>query len=179
MGPYYSQYGLYIISKYPGYYLKYFVWPNTCKYYAPPVEFLNCYNSGEDSVKSLAKQWFKYKNSKRIVRVKDLHVSVLDYYPILTGIANVIFFFGLLCLMSLGFFKSKTHIRDSLLIVTIFWLANAFFTILSSSAALRFQAFPIILTTLFALTSLDLMIKTAALQDERKKNLLSYKGIHA
>jgi hypothetical protein len=173
MGPFYSQFGLYMIGKYPGYYLKYFIWPNACKYYAPPVEFLGIYNSGEDSVKPPAIQWFQYKNARRMVRLKNLHVSVLDYYPILTGTVNVVFSLTLLCLMSLGFFRLNASARNSVLLVTFFWLANAFFTILSSSAALRFQAFPIILVTLFALTTLDLMFKIAVIQDEKKKGLIN------
>lgn len=169
MGPFYSQYGLYIISHYPGHYLQYFIWPNACKYYALPVEFLEQYNSGEDSVKPPAMQWFKYKNPKRIVRLKDLHVTVLNYYPILTGIVNVLFLFILLCLMSLGFFRNKTPLRNAILLITIFWLANAAFTILSSSAALRFQAFPAVLTTLVVLAAIDQMVKTAKLQEQQKK----------
>ena len=171
MGPFYSEYGIYIISKYPLHFLEYFIWPNTCKYYAPPVEFLENYNSGEDSVKLGAIQWFGYKNSKMHVRVKNLKVNMLDYYPILTGTINVVYLLGLLCLISLGFFKHRTTLRNSILLVTIFWLGNAFFTIFSSSAALRFQAFPIILVTLFALLVIDLMYRTALKQEEDRKRL--------
>jgi hypothetical protein len=176
MGPFYSQYGLYIISQYPSYFLQYFIWPNTCKYYAPPVEFLDHYNSGEDSVKPPAVQWFGYKSAKRKVRTKGLEVKILNYYPILTGTINVIYLVTLFCIISLGFFRSKTPVRNSIILITLFWLGNAFFTIFSSSAALRFQAFPIILATLFAFILIDLMYKTALKQEEEQKRLLAARG---
>ena len=172
MGPFYSEYGLYIIRKYPLYYLQYFIWPNTCKYYAPPVEFLDHYNSGEDSVKPPAKVWFKYTTLKAKVRTKDLNVSILNYYPILTGVINVVFLFSFLCLISVGFLKNKTPIRNSIILLTLFWLGNAAFTILSSSAALRFQATPIILVTLFSFTLIDLLYKTALQQEQERKQLI-------
>jgi len=172
MGPFYSEYGLYIIRKYPLYYLQYFIWPNTCKYYAPPVEFLDHYNSGEDSVKPPAKIWFKYTTLKAKVRTKDLNVSILNYYPILTGVINVLFLFSFLCLISVGFLKNKTPIRNSIILLTLFWLGNAAFTILSSSAALRFQATPIILVTLFSFTLIDLLYKTALQQEQERKQLI-------
>jgi len=37
------------------------------------------------------------------------------------------------------------------------WLLNAGFTIFASSAALRFQSFPILLTTVFAMLLVDWM----------------------
>jgi hypothetical protein len=171
MGPLYSEFGLSIIAKYPFHFLKYFVWPNACKYYAPPVEFLEKYNSGENMVKPPAIQWFGYKSPKVIVHTKNLKVHMLDYYPILTGTINAIFLLSLLCLLSLGFFSSKTNIRSSILLIVIFWLANAFFTIFASSVALRFQAFPIILITVFAFIAIDLMLKTAIKQEAERKNL--------
>jgi len=173
MGPYYSHYGMHIISKYPGYYFKYFVWPNACKYYAPPIEFLDHYNSGEDSVKPLAMQWFGYTTAKRLIRVKTLEVSMLNYYPILTGIVNAVYLVSILCLTMLGFFKKRTPVSDTLLVVTFLWVVNAIFTIFSSSAALRFQAFPIILVTLFAVTLIDLMIKNATSPDEANASSLN------
>ena len=173
MGPFYTQYGLYIISKYPVHFLEQFVWPNACKYYAPPVEFLEAYNSGENSVKPLAVQWFGFKSAKVTVRLKDLNVHLLNYYPILTGTVNVIYLLSLLCLLSLQFFRHKTSIRNSISLATFFWLCNAFFTIFSSSAALRFQAFPIILITVFASVAIDHMFKIAIQQENDRNVLLS------
>ena len=39
------------------------------------------------------------------------------------------------------------------------WLLNAGFTIFASSAALRFQSFPVFLTTKFALLLVDWMVQ--------------------
>jgi hypothetical protein len=171
MGPIFSEYGLYIISKYPLYFLEYFVWPNACKYYAPPVEFLDSYNFGESTVKQPAIEWFDYKSSKVFVRTKNLKVTILNHYPLLTGTINVIFILSLLCLLNLGFFRAKTNIRNSIILTSIIWLGNAFFTIFASSVALRFQAFPIILITIFSFIAIDLMFKTAIRQEADRNNL--------
>jgi hypothetical protein len=172
MGPFYSKYGLYIIRKYPAFYIQDFIWPNICKYYAPPVEFLDHYNSNEDSIKQPALLWFNIKNPKALIRVKTLEVKMLDYYPIMAGIANVVFLLNTICLVILGFFRQRTPNRDSIILIALFWLANAFFTILASSVALRFQAFPVILVTMSSFLLIDLMVKMARMQDEMKQNLI-------
>ena len=174
MGPLYGEYGLSIIGKYPVEFLKYFIWPNTCKYYSLPVEFLQCYNSCEITAKKPAVQWFEYKTSKISTRTKSLHVTILNYYPILTGAINLIYLFSLLCLISLKFFKFRSATRASILLAATFWLTNASFTIFCSSAALRFQAFPVVITTVFALTMVELMCKMA-LQQDKKHSLSSMK----
>jgi len=90
----------------------------------------------------------------------------------MAGIANVVFLLNTICLIILGFFRQRTPNRDSVILIALFWLANAFFTILASSVALRFQAFPVILVVMSAFLLIDLMFKTARMQDEMKKDLI-------
>lgn len=161
MGPLYKEYGIYIIKQYPWHYIKYFLWPNANKYYAPPVEFLSTYNSGKDSVTSIAQVWFKYKSQKMTTRVKSLNINTLNFYPILTGIMNMVFLCCILCFAILNGFKTNSLFRKCILMVTTIWLTNAMFTIFASSAALRFQSFPILIVTIFALLLIDWVCKTA------------------
>ncbi|MDR3716741.1 MAG: hypothetical protein P4L51_28370 [Puia sp.] len=155
MGPLYGQYGKYIIRQYPGFYAKYFLWPNTLKYYAPPLEFLANYNSGSDSVNESAKTWFGYRSRRVRTRMKSSAIHVLEFYPILSGVINVVMLFSLLAFTLLNGWKTDTPFRKGVFLIGAFWLLNAGFTIVASSAALRFQAFPIILTTFFSLLLVD------------------------
>jgi hypothetical protein len=155
MGPFYKEYGVLIIKKYPWHYLRYFTWPNANKYYAPPVEFMESFNSGKDWVPRVAKNWFGYKSTKLKTRTKNLEVHVLDFYPILSGIINVVMLLGLISFASLKGFADKNPLRYAIMLGGTIWLLNAGFTIVASSAALRFQSFPIILTTTFTVILID------------------------
>lgn len=155
MGPFYKEYGLYIIKRYPWQFAKYFIWPNSHKYYAPPVEFLQVYNGGKDSVPQLARTWFGYKNGKLWTRTKDPEVTVLNYYPILSGIINIVMLFGLIFYSLLNGFNRNNYLRSAIILGGTVWLLNAAFTISASSAALRFQSFPILISTIFSFLIID------------------------
>lgn len=157
MGPLYKSYGLYIIRQYPWQFVKSFMWPNARKYYAPPVEFLEDYNSGQKYVTDQAKTWFGYTSTKVKTRMLDGKVRILNFYPILSGIINIVMLFGLLYYILLKGWQYNTVFNKILIMGGAVWLINAAFTIFASSAALRFQSFPIILTTAFALLLVDWM----------------------
>lgn len=155
MGPFYKEYGQYMIKKYPWHFAKHFIWPNSLKYYAPPIEFLQVYNGGKDSVPQLARTWFGYKTGKLWTRTKDPEVTVLNYYPILSGIINVVMLFGLIFFSLLNGFNSNNYLRSAIILGGTIWLLNAGFTISASSAALRFQSFPILISTIFSALIID------------------------
>jgi hypothetical protein len=166
MGPFYKEYGVYMIKKYPIYFLKYFIWPNALKYYSPPVEFLETYNSGKDSVMSICQLWFRYTNLKLTTRTVDNKVHILDFYPILTGIINVVMLCCLICFLLLKAWRHNRMFGYGVLIGGTIWTLNAGFTIFASSAALRFQSFPILLTTSFALLLIDFIAQVANSKNE-------------
>lgn len=162
MGPLYKEYGTYILKQYPLQYAQYFIWPNFIKYYAPPAEFLEFYNGGYDSVHPRAVTWFRYSSDKIHSRIKDPRAYPLEVYPILTGIMNVVLVCCLACYIWLGGWRQQNNFNRTVLLVTITWLLNAVFTIVSSPAAIRLQAFPILLETTFALVLVDWLWKLAA-----------------
>ncbi|WP_146304814.1 hypothetical protein [Chitinophaga pinensis] len=53
VGPLFSEYGAYLIKQYPVTFTQYYLVPNTMKYYAPPVEFLDTYNMGKTVLRLL------------------------------------------------------------------------------------------------------------------------------
>jgi hypothetical protein len=155
MGPLYKDYGLYIIKQYPIYYARYFLWPNANKYYAPPVEFLGYYNSGMNYVTPETKSWFHYNSQVVKTRMENNEVWILDFYPILSGIINVVIFCSLICYSILRGWRYDMVFAKTTLLGAMVWFLNAAFTICASSAALRFQSFPILLTATFAMLLVD------------------------
>jgi protoporphyrinogen oxidase len=162
MGPFFKEYGTYILKQYPLQYAEHFMWPNFIKYYAPPAEFLGFYNDAKDSVSPIAKSWFHYPSTKVYSRIKDPKAYLLDIYPILTGIMNVVLLCCLACYTWLKGWRSQRHFRKTLALVTAIWLINAAFTIVASPAAIRLQAFPLLLETTFALILVDWLWKLAS-----------------
>jgi hypothetical protein len=159
MGPFYSSYGLYIIKKYPMHFLRNFVWPNSRKYLAPPLEYLEYYNYGTTTVPESAWKWFGYTNNQVKTRMKSSKVWILQYYPPLVIIINLIMISGLLAYLFLKGWQFNKTFHKTILLVGFVWMVNAAFTILASSVALRFQAFPVLYNTIFSLLLIDWMIK--------------------
>lgn len=175
MGPLYKDYGIYIIRQYPWQFLKYFIWPNALKYYAPPEEFLEYYNSGKKNVTVEAKKWFGYDSQKVNTRMKSEKVVVLSYFPILTGIINVVLFCCIFCYILLKGWKQNPRFHRGLLVGSSIWILNAFFTITASSAALRFQSFPITITTIYAILLIGWMADLITVTNQ--KRVLNYQKI--
>ena len=159
MGPIFQEYGSYIICHYPKEFALYYMWPNFLHYYAPPVEFLEQYNMGKDSVREIAQSWFRYKSTKVYARIKDETFNILDIFPVFAGIINIVMLCSLLCFIVLQGFHKKTQVRNAILVGAIFWIINAVFTIFASPAALRFQSFPLIVVTTFSALLLDWMFR--------------------
>ncbi|TDX01856.1 hypothetical protein [Dinghuibacter silviterrae] len=168
MGPLYKDYGLYIIAHYPRHFAQYFLWPNAQKYYAPPVEFLSTYNSGRANTAAIAARWFRYKNLRVSTKTGGLEIHMLDFYPILSGVTNVVMLFGLMCYFILAGFKQNTQFRKGILLGATVWLLNAGFTIFASSAALRFQVFPILLSSTFMTLLIDWLAQMASIKQNIK-----------
>lgn len=169
MGTFYKSYGFYIIQQYPLKYALYFLWPNMLKYYAPPVEFLASYNSNHDYVLPIARRWFGYKSTKVTTRTKNLSIGMLDFYPIMAGVSNVVMLCGMVCFTILKGFQINILFRKGVMLAGVLWLLNALFTIFASSAALRFQSFPVLLAITFALLLMD-WIWTMGIIEEKKSD---------
>jgi len=76
--------------------------------------------------------------------------------------------FGILGFAILRGFRMKVLFRKGVIIAGIVWLLNAAFTILASSAALRFQAFPIVITSIFSLLLIDWICKMGIIEREKR-----------
>jgi hypothetical protein len=177
MGPFFKEYGLHIITKYPGQFLQHFIWPNAQKYYAPPVEYLGKYNNGFNTTQRIAKAWFNYRDTKMYTRIKSNENLILNYYPALSAFTNAVMLCGLVCYVVLQGWKQKGNFRIGVLLAGIVWLLNAGFTILASSAALRFQSFPLMLTTIFSLFLLEWLWSIAFTKENLKNEVVNTQAV--
>lgn len=159
MGPLYKEYGTWLIKKYPGTFVKHYLWPNMIKYYAPPEEFLLHEGDGKDSVQSVAKNWFDYKSNKTWNRLNISNQIILQFLPIMSGLFTVLFLFGLISYILLNGIKLQPLHRNGVLLVTVFWMINFAFSVFASPIALRFQLFPIVVSFVFACLFMEYIIK--------------------
>jgi hypothetical protein len=159
MGPYYSSYGWCIIKKYPGHFLRYFVWPNALLYFAPPVEFLEGYNFHKTTVPQSAVKWFGYTNNQVNVRMKSSYATTLEPFPFLVSIINLLLFLGLLSYLLLKGWQVNPSFNKSILLAAFACITNAGFIIFTCAAALRFQVFPVLLSAIFSLLLIDWMAR--------------------
>lgn len=157
MGPFYSSYGLYVIKKYPIHFLRYFVWPNTLNYLTPPVEYLEYYNWGYHIVPESAVKWFGYTNNQVKTRMKSGKVWILQYSPFLVSVVNLLLLLGLLSYILMKGWQHNTTFNKIILLAAFVWILNAGFTIFAAFVALRFQAFPALLSATFSLLLIDWM----------------------
>ena len=164
MGPLYAAYGSWLIRKYPIAFTEHYLWPNALKYYAPPVEFLETYNMGLDSVAAIAQNWFHYKSNKVKSTFNDFKVSSLGFYPILIGAMNVVFLFSLLGFLFLNGIRLNPSYRTILLLAGVLWVVNFGFSVFASPIALRFQVFPFLVYISMALLLLDKIFQMATLK---------------
>jgi protoporphyrinogen oxidase len=169
VAPLYADYGNWLIRAYPEYFLKHYLWPNAMKYYAPPVEFLDTYNMGADSVSQLAKLWFHYKTVKVRTLFKDFNVSALDFYPVLVGISNVVFLLSFLFYIVLNGIRRHTVFSGILYLAASLWVLNFAFSVFASPIALRFQIFPVLIFLSVALLLLEHIWKAAFPKQNRMK----------
>jgi protoporphyrinogen oxidase len=169
MAPLYSQYGSYLIRRYPTTFLKYFLVPNALKYYAPPGEFLDDYNMGRDTVATIAQGWFGYKTNKVYTAFKNNRVTILAFMPIFAGLMNAIFLVGLLSFLMLQGVKRNKRFGSILLVTCALWGLNFVFSVFASPITLRYQLFSIVIVSLFALLLVDFTYKMAFVAIEEKK----------
>lgn len=159
VSPLFSTYGSYLIKTYPGAYLHYFVLMNTKNYFIPPLEKLQIYNMGEDSVWAPAKYWFEYPSSKIRHPQSDFQEQLLFILSPLFLIINI--FFPVCCIWYLASKKYKQKsiaFNRALLLASCFWLINFSFSITANIIALRYEFFPLIFIFSFSLFLYEYMI---------------------
>jgi len=167
MGPLYAEYGRFIIQQYPKEFAVNYLWPNFVKYYVPPVEFLEKYNMGVDSVTEVAKIWFNYKDRKVKTRLKSFDVPILSPYPVIVGMMTAMFLFGCISMLVLGAHKNPV-LRKAMLLAFALWAVNMGFSVFASPIALRFQLFPILVSAAFTILVVGYIAEAAFINSQKE-----------
>lgn len=174
VAPLYFKYGVYIIKNHPIAFAEYYICPNIVKYYVPYAEFLASYNMYRDTVENIAKTWFHYKTNKIKTSIKDKHIIIAEYIPISLALINLLF---VLCFAGFailnGFKKNIRYINKILFLVLGVWVCNFAFSVLASPIVLRYQTFPMIITSTFMLILLTYIFQESKTQShsiEHKKD---------
>lgn len=160
-GPLFNDYGKWLILHYPKEFLQHVILPNSIRWFTPPVEFLRYYNSGLQTVPEQVQHWFRFKsnNVRTNINLKGqlLIISIQNFYPIWASIMNLLFLGSLIVLL---FFLRKRIKKIKKISITAFflWIFNYGFSAFASPIALRYQMFPILVTTYFAFLVIDFII---------------------
>jgi len=165
VAPLYADYGAYLMRQYPMTFAKHYLWPNALKYYTPPLEFLESYNTGTDTIYPIGRVWFGYNSTNVKSYFKELRVKALDSYSILAAAVNVIFLFSLLSFMLLQGYQQRPVLLKGLILVAGLWLSNFGFSVFAAPIALRFQLFPLIILVPFSLLQLEFVVRMAKAQE--------------
>jgi len=156
--PMMQDYGSFLVRTYPVEFAKYYLIPNAMKYYVPPVEFLDHYSTGIDSVAQIAQVWFDYKSKKIRTNLKDFKVNVLNFYPVFTGTMHVVLILSMLSFFLLNGYRHYPQLKRGILLVITLWAVNFGFSVFASPIALRFQLFPILVSFSFTFLLVEFLI---------------------
>lgn len=158
-GALFNEYGKWIIIKYPVTFFQHVIVPNSKRWFTPPIEFLEHYNSGLKEVPDYIQKWFHYDNNIVRTNIKKPQIleSINRLYSMLGGIMNLLF---LACLITFSIFKKdkqNTLIIKIMIIALLLWITNYVFSVFASPIALRHQMFPIQITSIFSFIIIDLI----------------------
>ena len=178
VSPLYEDYGAWWIRHYPLSYIRYFCLPNTARFALPPLEFMEQYNSGMDTVDRFSRGWFHYKDQRVWAFSRDVQSSILAPFPPISLIFNL-FFLGVLAifLTTKGIFRAMPVFSRQLSLMVVLWILHFGFSIFAAPVVLRYQVFSLLCCCSFSLLLVERLlswektnkeIKTKS--DEQEKN---------
>jgi len=158
VGPIFSEYGATLIKKFPFQFTKAFLIPNIKEYFIPELEVFQRYNIGQDSVKQIAKQWFRYNTTRVSSPLKQKQALLLSPLRILFGASNIIFAIcSIILLIKKGYTTLHSAARRILLLLSLFILINFGFSVFAAPIVFRYQYSSLIVCTLLCFLSIQLL----------------------
>jgi hypothetical protein len=170
----YKDYGLYLIQQYPQYYFNEFIVINARKYLAPPPDYLDKYNSANEDVKPVAQNWFHYKGSLVYTRLNNNNTTILDFYPVLSGILILLFLLGMTYYFFLRGNQYERPFNKTIVLGMATWLSITLVTLCFFFTALRTQAFVLLISIIYVGLLVDWMFR---LIKAAKLSLAAVQGI--
>lgn len=142
----FADYGNYLIRKNPSAYIRNFMLLNAKVYFATPLEKLELYNLGADSVGSVAKYWFHFKNRRITAVSKEAQAAILFIFPPLFFLTNIyLIIWGLLFIVRRKFKNTSVALNRFLILMGGLLIANFSFCVFATIIVFRYQVFPLII----------------------------------
>lgn len=150
LGPVYNDFGTAVIKQQPLAYIRYFVWPNTKRYFSAEMEAYGAYNEGHDTIAKVAVNYFNYKENTIGTGNAALHVLLLDPWRYLFPFINFLFLIVVVLYLVTGSFRSRTKLfNHTLLLFSTFYLGNLCFVTAVAPNVFRYHLFIITLLCIF------------------------------
>lgn len=173
MGPFYQEYGAYIIKKHPLAFARYFVAPNILRYFNPPQEVLidhvNPFALRRDRLGMPTVKWFGLTTLTIKASRINFRSGIFLIYPAFCTLLHYLFVLsGLAFLLLKGYRHMQRPYAFGVLTVLALWLVDFGFNITAAAVVLRYQLF--IMTVEFAFT---LVIMEFLYRHEKRQHPLS------
>ncbi|GEP88717.1 hypothetical protein SAMN05660909_01188 [Chitinophaga terrae (ex Kim and Jung 2007)] len=152
VAPVYGSYGSFLIKHHPFAFARYFLLPNTFNYFLPPLEKLEVYNTGANTVSQSAVHWFRYRSQEVKAISWTAQGWILMLFPMLFMALNLYTIWTLIRWVATRRLRSPDPLFEKCLwLMVILLAANAGFSILASPIVFRYQVFPMIICFSFLL----------------------------
>jgi hypothetical protein len=159
MGVECEAYGSYLVRQYPLEFARYYIWPNTIRYFSPPTEIFSANSTfflRPDDLGDIARQFIDVKTLSVDWNLIKLRNILLWWYPILFTCLNALLIvgFGGFCLFG-GFKKSDRRYEYIHLLIIFLWVLNFIFSVVAASVVLRYELFIFVVMFVFGLLLAD------------------------
>jgi len=143
--PLFKQYGIYLIKRHPLAFLNHFMVSNTKNYFLPPLEKLEVYNTGHQSMWETARQWFHYKHHRVWAISYTFHGRLFAAYPAFFLLLNLFFIWNFFSFVRRnGFYSSDRRFATVIGTISLLLVINCAFSIFANIVVFRYQIFPMI-----------------------------------
>lgn len=164
MAPLYYSYGKELIANNPRLFIKYYIIPNTIRYFVPPVEFLGLFNANNEKIDDIAVSFFQYKSKSYKINLKDN--TVTSFYPILNTAVNVCFICCIIGFVVVGGLKSRnSSVKFIIVFASIVWFVNMSFSILASPIVFRYEIFVLIVQLCMSLVLIEKIYQSDSVKE--------------
>jgi len=145
VGPLYGEYGAYLIKKFPGAFLEYFVEPNAIRYMFPPMEAfasLPPFFLRPDYLGQAARTWFGVTTLTPNLSYINLRGHILKPYQTMVFFIHIFFVLSLAGLLMVKGFRSLSQVElYSLVVLASLWLCDLGFNLTAAATVMRYEIF--------------------------------------
>jgi hypothetical protein len=157
----FSEYGEWMICKYPGAFFRYFVLMSCGHYFLPLIGDLDSYNQGQEEIGWQAQDWFDYRSPNVAAISNTLQSWVLSPIP------YIFFFLQVLALGCVGWLVISRRVRALttsfaviIVICALLLFGNFGYSVLAGAVSVENQFFPMILVLTFCLLLIGFQTKS-------------------